>query len=314
MDRINGITFGAFAPRGSFTKKEAYTSLDRLKARTGANLIVLVPNGVQETAQSEEISFTSPATLQDDELEEMISYAKSIGLMVALKPTANCMNGTWRAHINFFDEDVPCEPKWCNWFASYTEFQLHYAKLAQRTGCDIFIAGCEMVMSEHREQEWRDVISAIREVYTGPVTYNTDKYQEHNVKWWDCLDYISSSGYYPLGDWEKELDRIEKVVKKFEKPFFFAEAGCMSVAGSPAVPNNWCIKGEADPDGQAEWYEEMFSSCGRREWVKGFCLWDWAWKQYPLKSALRQGGYDLYGKPAEKVVQKNYSKDVRFMV
>ena len=51
-----------------------------------------------------------------------------------------------------------------------------------------------MVMSEHREKEWREVIAAIRECYDGTVSYNTDKYQEDRVKWWDCVDVISSSG------------------------------------------------------------------------------------------------------------------------
>ena len=31
--------------------------------------------------------------------------AQELGLLVALKPTVNCKNGTWRAHINFFDEE-----------------------------------------------------------------------------------------------------------------------------------------------------------------------------------------------------------------
>ena len=88
------------------------------------------------------------------------------------------------------------------------------------------------------------MIAAIRECYDGTVSYNTDKYQEDRVKWWDCVDVISSSGYYPIQDWEQELDRIEAVVKAYHKPFFFAEAGCMSRTGSKHVPNNWGIEGK----------------------------------------------------------------------
>lgn len=72
-----------------------------MKERTGANFVIFVPGGLQETPQSEEICFTSKATMEDDELIAMIEYAKEIGLRVALKPTVNCKNGTWRAHINF---------------------------------------------------------------------------------------------------------------------------------------------------------------------------------------------------------------------
>ncbi len=306
MDYIKGMTFAAFAGKGCLANKEAYHSIDLLIERTGANFIILVPNGIQETPQSEMIDYHTKATMTDDELINIVNYIHDKGLKVAIKPTANCKNGTWRAHISFFDKDVPCEPKWCNWFASYTDFQLHYARIAEKTGCEMFIAGCEMVMSEHREAEWRKLIADIRTVYSGAVSYNTDKYQEDNITWWDCVDVISSSGYYPIDDWNSQLDRIEKVVKKFSKPFFFAEAGCMSTEGSAKVPNDWRIEGAINLQQQADWYSTAFETAGKRDFVRGFCFWSWAWKQYSLKAALKDGGYDIYGKPAEEVVRKFY--------
>lgn len=306
MEYICGMTFAPFAPEGKFLQEEVRESLKLMKERTGANFVIFVPNGLQETPQSELISYTTKATMRDEELIAMITYAKELGLRVALKPTANCANGTWRAHISFFDEDVPCEPKWSNWFASYTKFQLHYAKIAQEQGCEMFIAGCEMVMSEHREAEWRQLIADIRKVYHGLISYNTDKYQEHNVKWWDCVDVISSSGYYPIADWERQLDRIEAVVKKYQKPFFFAEAGCMSVEGSSLVPNNWEVRGVAAPQEQADWYETMLSACAKRSWVEGMAFWSWGERLYSEKKALETTDYEIFAKPAEQVVKKYY--------
>lgn len=306
MEYIKGITYGAFAGEGALSKKEAFDSLDKLVERTGANYIVLVPNGLQDTPQSQEIDHSSPATYSDDELIKMIEYIHGKGLSVALKPTVNCKNGTWRAHICFFDKDVPCEPKWSVWFEAYTGFQCHYAKIAQETGCEMFIAGCEMVQSEHRESEWRRLISDIRTVYHGPVTYNTDKYQEDNVTWWDCVDYICSSGYYPINDWDEQLDRIEKAVRKYNKPFFFAEAGCRSAEGAQNIPNDWTLRAPAAPQRQAQWYKAMFEAADKREWINGFFLWDWRIKLYHLRDALKDDGYDIYGKPAEKIVHDHY--------
>lgn len=306
MQFLKGITFAPFCPKGSFLTKEAFESFDHLAEGTGANFITLVPNALQETPQSEEIDFTSDATISDEELISMIDYIHKKGLLVALKPTVNCKNGTWRAHINFFDKDVPCEPKWGNWFRSYTEFQLHFARLAKETGCEMFIAGCEMVQTDRRSEEWRKLIAQIRTVYDGPVTYNADKYQEDNVTWWDCVDYICSSGYYPTDDWGRQLDRIEAVVEKFKKPFFFAECGCMSTRGAGKVPNDWTVRGEIDLQEQADWYQTMFEACRKRSFVQGFCLWDWAWKQYPLCKADTNWGYDIYGKPAQQIVKKYY--------
>ena len=308
MEYVKGVTFGAFAPAGSFKKKQAYNSLDKLIERTSANYVVLVPNGLQDTPQSQTIDYVSPATIGDDELRSMIDYVHSRGLKVALKPTVNCKNGTWRAHVCFFDKDVPCEPKWSVWFRAYTDFQLHFAHIAEEMGADMFITGCEMVQTEHRETEWRKLISDVRQAYKGPVTYNTDKYQEDNVTWWDCLDCICSSGYYPIDDWERQLDRIEAVVKKFNKPFFFAEAGCKSAVGSSMVPNDWSIRGDAAPEEQARWYETMFDAASRRDFVSGFFIWDWGIRLHSLSEANKDKGYGVYGKPAEKVIADFYQK------
>lgn len=306
MQYIKGITFGSFAGRGSFEQNAAYQSMDLLVQRMNANFIMLVPNGVQETPQSETIDYSTPATMSDEELTRMVDYIHGKGLAVGLKPTVNCKNGTWRAHINFFDKDVPCEPKWSTWFEAYTDFQLHFARLAEATGCEMFLPGCEMVMSERRDREWRRLIGDIRTVYGGLVSYNTDKYQEDNVTWWDCVDVISSSGYYPIDDWDSQLDRIEKTVRKFNKPFFFAEAGCMSVAGASKVPNDWMVRGGQALAEQADWYAEMFRKAGSRDFVNGFCLWDWAWRQRSQKEALKDCGYDFCGKPAESVISDFY--------
>ena len=306
MEYICGMTYAPFARKGSYQEKSAFDSLKKMKENTNSNFVILAPNGLQDTAQSEEICYTSEATVSDDELKGMIDYAKELGMRVALKPTVNCKNGTWRAHVNFFDEDVVCEPKWCNWFESYTEFQLHYARLAKEMGVEMHIAGCEMVMAEHREAEWRKLIADIRSEFDGLVSYNTDKYQEHNVKWGDAVDVISSSGYYPLEDWENQLDRIEAVVKKFQKPFFFAEAGCMSIVDSNKVPNDWTVQGEADAKGQADWYEAMFQACLKREWVKGMAFWSWSSHLYTKNDALKRKDYEIYAKPAEKIVKKYF--------
>lgn len=308
MKYIRGITFAPFAPRGVLEKEETRKSLAAMQERTGADTVLLAPGGVQKTAHSTGIEYKSEHTMGDRELKEFIYYAKSLGFRVFLKPTANCLDGTWRAYISFFDEDVPCEPKWSEWFASYTDFQLHYARIAEETGCEMFIAGCEMVMTEHREEEWRKLIADIRKVYHGPVSYNTDKYQEHNVKWWDCVDVISSSGYYPADDWENQLDRIEKVTEHFRKPFFFAETGCMSTAGSSLRPNDWEVEGETALEEQREWYEKAFRAMEKRPWVRGTALWSWSPALYSEDEAKCHRYYEIYKKPAEEVVRRFFER------
>lgn len=101
MERINAVTFAPFCARGTFEKEETRQSLKLMKEKTGANYVIFAPNGMQKTAFSEEIDYRTDRNVTDEELIAMIGYAKELGLNVALKPTANCADGTWRAHINF---------------------------------------------------------------------------------------------------------------------------------------------------------------------------------------------------------------------
>lgn len=309
MRQFRGITFAPFGGRGVLKTSEAKESFDDMIERTGADSVILAPSGWQLNAHEEAISWNTEQTFSDEELVDMIRYAKSKGIQVALKPTVNCLDGTWRAYVSFFEHDVICEAKWSNWFRSYEAFQIHYAGIAEAEKCEMFIAGCEMVMTEHREQEWRSVISAIRKIYHGLITYNTDKYQENHVGWWDCVDVISSSGYYPSGKWEQELDRIDQVVRKYKKPFLFAEAGCMSREGAKHVPSNWKLSGDLRLQEQVEWYQEMFTACRKRDWILGFGLWEWAPDIPKAGTAQCDSTYQIAGKPVEEVIYKYFTDE-----
>jgi len=308
MEYIKGFSYGYDSKRGDFLKPEAKESLRTLKERTNISHVIIAFPALQDTAQSVTIDYNGSHIVSDDELEGMIGYARELGLKVILKPMVNVRDGTWRAYINFFDYDEPCEPTWGEWFRSYTEFMLHYAGIAEKTGCEMLVVGCEMVMSERREKEWRALITAVREVYSGLITYNTDKYQEDHVTWWDAVDVISSSGYYPINDWDAQLKRIEKTVKKYNKPFFFAEAGCPSRTGSSLNPNNWKHGGEANVEEQERYYRVMFSKIMENEWIRGLGLWEWHTFLYDETKAYTNRSYGVFGKPAEKVVAEFYSK------
>jgi len=302
MEFIKAINFGPFAGKGMFANDAARDSLRKMVTQTCATHVIFTPSGLQEKAQSENIIFAEGWCMPDEELCDFVKFAQSLGLKVILKPTINCMDGTWRAFINFFDKEVPPEPKWSNWYKAHTAFHLHYAKLAKECGCVMYITGCEMVMAERKSEHWRELISVCRDEFGGPVSYNTDKYQEDNVDWWDAVDVISSSGYYPSGSWQRELDRIERVVQRFDKPFFFAEIGCMSAQHSSTRPNDWTFGGEVDEEEQAEWYKEMFAETLRRDWCGGYGLWSW---QTDL-TEHDDKGYSLHGKMAETVVKEAF--------
>lgn len=305
---IAGMTWGWTGVRGTWRDEKAKQSMLLMKQRLAVNWTAITFAALQEHPQATVISYKDEPTVTDEEIIDAVQHAQSMGLNVILKPVVNCANGTWRAHINFFDIDVPCEPKWSEWFASYTEFIVHYAKLAQKLEVDMLCIGCEMVQADRREQQWRALIEEVRKHYHGLITYNCDKYQEGQVKWWDAVDVISSSGYYPIDQWEAQLDRIEEVVKQHSnKPFFFMEAGCPSREGSPQLPNDWGLQGAPSERSQQAYYEAMFNACDKRPWVEGFMLWDWPAHLYDEQNASTNDDYCMFGKAAERTVFDYYS-------
>lgn len=305
-ERVNGMTWGWTGVRGTWTGAEAERSMEEM-VKLGVNWAGIALAALQDTPQSTVIRYREHPTVTDDEVRFAIRKARSLGLKVCMKPVVNCANGTWRAHIGFFDEEVPGEPGWREWFAAYGDFIRHYARIAEEEGCEMLCVGCEMVQADKREAEWRELIASVRTIYSGLITYNCDKYQEERVTWWDAVDVLSSSGYYPLGEWERQLDRIEAVVKRWGKPFFFMEAGCPSREHSPQRPNDWSLPGAPSEEAQKRYYEDMFAACAKRGWVRGFMLWDWPARLYDASEAAANGDYCMYGKAAAEVVRRYYT-------
>jgi hypothetical protein len=303
---IRGFTF-LFASREKtrVSFEETRESLRVMRDETACDTAVLAFGALQETPQSETIDYKGVVP-SDDELKRAVASCREFGLSVILKPMVNCRNGVWRAHIDFFDHEAPCEPKWSKWFQSYTDYIVRYAALAEEVKADMLMIGCELVQSERKSDYWRALIEKVRAVYGGKITYNTDKYQETAVAWWDAVDYISSSGYYPIDRWDENLDRVFTVVQRFQKPFFFAECGCPSRSGSSFIPNDWTHKGDLNLEEQAAYYATMFDKAGSRPWVQGFVCW--AHLETYARLPIVNDDYSVLGKPAGQVVKGFYNE------
>ena len=141
----------------------------------------------------------------------------------------NCDDNMWRAHIGFPDLNMDENNiYWKEWFDSYKHYILYYAELAEEFKCEMLCIGCEMLGTEHRKYEWLYLIEEIRKVYSGKLVYNTNHDHEDDVEWFDALDYIGTSAYYPVGEngvnkksmmkeWNKIKERLNKIAEKKKK-------------------------------------------------------------------------------------------------
>jgi len=300
---LNAYTFG-FCEKQGFTERTAWRhSLEAMALSTGCNAVILPVCAWQDHPWSTRVDSLSPDVMSAEDVRRVCGEARKLGLKVILKAMVNCRDGAWRAYIHFMDHPVKTEPSWADWFAGWDAHVLRVAEMAAENAADMFCIGCEMVSADPREEEWRSLIERVRKVYAGPLTYNCDKYQEDRVTWWDAVDVISSSGYYPLEDIDQELQRIEAVARAANRPFLFMECGCPSRQGSEHRPNDWNYGGETSMEAQRRWYQAFTEALLRFPFVRGCGWWDWpASRLYPEFAGEDNNGYCTWGKPANQTL------------
>jgi len=306
MQYLNAYTWGAGTHRDFTKKSDAWKhSLDEMILSSGCDTLLLPVMAKQDHAFSTVVEYEADDVMSMEDVETVCAYARQKGLKIIIKAMVNCRDGYWRAYIRFFDNYVPTEPTWAEWFESYSAFTAALAKTAQKVNAELYCIGCEMVGTDHRADEWRTLIQEVRKHFTGPITYNCDKFQEDHVTWWDAVDVISSSGYYPIDQLDQHFARIQPVAEKFDRPFMFMECGCPSRDGSQYVPNNWNFGGELSQEAQRLWFDAFCQCMLKNPWVRGNGWWDWsAMWLYPREKAMENNGYCTYGKPSEQVLQR----------
>ncbi|UOQ48448.1 glycosyl hydrolase family 53 [Gracilibacillus caseinilyticus] len=313
---VKGMTYGWNTERGAYQTEDAVYSLQKLK-ETGSEWIALSFFALQDTYSSTNIHFDYSNTMTDRDIQFAVKEAKNLGLKVCLKPVVNCKDRIWRARIGFPEEAAE---KWQAWFSSYTYFIKHYAELAKELECEMFCIGCEMINTEGQTASWRKLIRDVRNIYDGPIIYNANHGKEEGVEWFDAVDIIGTSAYYPVAkepgdsvnnmveEWEKIAHKLEKLHQTYNKPILFMEIGCRSALGCATMP--WDFEHKELPfseDEQANFYQSVIQVFWDKPWFAGFFWWDWKAKLYPVEEADKDLDFDIFGKKAEKIVKQWYS-------
>lgn len=313
---IKGFTYGYDSGRGKYTDEKAVKSMEKLTS-LGTNWVCLVMKVEQEHFYSTSFGFDYRRHTTDRELIFAIEELKSFGQKICLKPMVNCADGTWRANIGFPEADWGDVDYWKEWFSCYTAYIRHYAEIAEETGCEMLCIGCEMIGTERKEDYWRKLIAEVRSVYSGKLVYNANHGKERNIRWFDAVDYIGTSAYYPVSKgagatldemcqaWEYHKKSLAELSAELNKKIIFMEIGCRSASGCSAMPWDFTHRDlPYDEDEQADFYESAIKTMQNEEWFAGFFWWDW----YTfLPEKIENTGFSIYGKKAEKVIEKYYN-------
>ena len=305
MRYIKGVVFTNVYASG-YSSDAAKASLNEMLRQSACNTVVFVLSAVQSCVKDSKINYRHAYMPKDLDIIDIITYARSIGLQTILKPEILCMDGNTQTDIARCHKT---EGEESYWFKEYTEYIMHYAKVAQKAEADMYIIGCELVELEKKESYWRNLICKIRMIYEGYLTYNANRCKEANVMWWDALDYISANGFYKNNELQGQLHRIDEIRKKYNKPFFFSEVGCKSCEGGSEEPGDWKHQGKVSLTEQAAYFNEFMKIANETASLDGMVIYNWWQDEKLCEETLCDDSYNIYGKPVCDVLKKEWNED-----
>ena len=250
----------------------------------------------------------------DEGVAETVKLVKEYGLKVMIKPQV------WFRHGEYTGAYVPPDSVAEEFKASFKAFAIHYARVSQKVGADLYCIGTEWHQFVDSDPEfWYQLIKEVKQLYDGPITYaaNWDEYQ--TVPFWDKLDYIGVNAYFPLSDkdypqledlkigWQSWLAGLKQVAETEHKPVLFTEYGYRSTVKNTSKPWESYTKPEVSLENQTVAYRALYHEFWHQPWFAGGFAWKW-FHNHEERGGENHTGYSPQNKPVEKVIREYYRK------
>ena len=310
---LKGMNYVSWKPT-TFLQPLSDRSLEAL-ADTGSEWVAFNISGYQNDRTSTIISeryFTDEAVLH------AINKVHDLDMNIMIKINVLFINDPegWGGSIGEgFDS-----AQWDKWFASFTELILYYAKIAEENGVEMLCIGTEMGKAQMQTEHFKQLIKEVRKVFSGPITYGAD-HSAPELEWWDQVDYIGLDVYYNItrksspslsdleAGWQRRIEKLEALSKKWNKPIIFTEVGYnaqefSACNGGCGVNMEKAELGRLDPQTQANAYQALFNVFRNKDWFQGI-FW-WFWEDNFYSGGMCDPQHMLKGKLAENVVRAEY--------
>ncbi len=293
-------------------------------AATGANSIGISPKLFLQTGTSSQLVTDPTKSTADASLIAGIKAAEAQGLKVLLEPHIGGLDGTVSSSLAPSDTAA--------FFTSYKAAIVHLASIAQQTGVDTFSIGDEMstLTGAAYRSQWLDVIAAVRQVYSGKITYEAATNEASSVSFWDKVDTIGFNAYLPLSAsadptvanlekawttapadnyWSSVLHGqsvvafLQSLSNTYGKQVLITEVGYRSIAGTTISPGSYNTVGTTDLAAQTNAYQALFQvlSADGGSWMAGIEL-----LEYNIDQTNNNTDYSVQGKPAMALVQQYF--------
>lgn len=247
-------------------------------------------------------------------IRQCLRFADSLNLKVMLKPQIWIGRGSYTGDLTYANE-----ADWVALEQSYRSYIMEFAALADSLPVDLMCIGTELDrFAAQRPDYWLKLINDVKTQYRLKLTYSANWDSHQKIPFWDHLDYIGVSAYFPLtgelapsldqlkSGWEPHLINLKAASEKWSKSILFTEYGYRSRGSAASEP--WAYgSGEGNQRIQANCYQSLYESVWDQPWFAGGFMWKW--EVLPYKSAgHREVSYSPQGKLALKVMQDHYGK------
>lgn len=256
------------------------------------------------------------------QIQDAINEIHALGMNVMLKPMVDVDTGAWRGTID------PVGTANVNaWFSSYQTFLDSMATIAQQNinTVKLFSVGCEYNDMEQYTSNWTSVISSVRSIYSGKLTYAANWSENgqgmggyQNISWWNQLDEVGIDAYFPLSNttdpseatlqasWSNLATNINSWRQNAgltNKNVVFTEVGYQAQAATSENPAGTSVNTAQDIPAQANCYQALLSVMSVEPWWDG-AFW-WA-EGSPDVVSSTDNGFSPENKPATDAVLQSY--------
>ena len=310
--KINGVSFVASREKVVQEQVEAIVQVN-------ANSAAVMPFGFIREVNNPQITFNTERQWFGETKSGAKQYIEMLhenGLSVMMKPQIWISKGVFTGVLKMDSED-----HWKQLEESYCEFIMTFAQLAEDSKVDVFCIGTELEQFvNNRPAYWNGLISEIRQVYKGKLTYAANWDEFDRVPFWQQLDYIGVDAYFPLSEsktpsvdelvvgWQPWKSKISALSNQTQKPILFTEYGYRSMDYSAKKP--WLVdRTEERPNmvSQANCKEAIFSEFWGEKWFAGGYVWKW-FPNHGTAGGVNDNRFTPQNKPSLKIISDNYKK------
>ncbi len=320
---IRGITIGpiesSLHPGKGYGSEPFERSLGEVR-RLGGNWVSLTPFGRVLDLKPTGISLTFEQPFEDNRKAVLaaIRSARAQGLKVMLVPHLWVESGGWRGEIEPGDEAA-----WERWSQAYREFVLTWAEVAELGGAEMLAVGVELRswVTTARAPSFVEIVHAVREKYSGLLTYAANWDDVEDTVILGELDLIGVNAFFPLAERDgasfdelreggkRVAARLKAVSELWDKPIVLTEFG-YTTRKNPAVrPWEWpdhMSSVAVDEGAQADAYAALLAPLLDAPFVAGAFLWR-LYADPDDVSQEAEWGFSPRGKLAELVLRDAFA-------